>query len=460
MGNFALTPVEDPQAQIRRVSSDSRRIQAQEEVTPWGIEAVNVRSLWTIEPKLQRVKICVVDTGYDVFHPDLPFFNVDGWNRESECDGTRFKNEKWFNDTDGDVSHGTHVAGIIGAIGNNGCEFYARLSIPRSSLKHRTIPIVAFALLTFKSISPRLKLNIVGVVGINPNSTRISFHIAKIKQRRNIRFSDVLDAAEECKNAGAYVISMAVSCKEDKSGQGKRCFSPKDEARFKKLYDEGVLIVGGAGNTANSTEEYPAAYKYIMSVSAVDENLLWYNQSTRNNQVEISAPGVNIYSTFAGGTYGTLNGTSQATAHVVGVAALLISHFPECTKNQIRNAMLATTNEPNITDQLRNRSGWDERYGWGIVNAGRAYELLNTKGCECAGGVENGVPSLSDLAFGGKDQKVISPCTPKPTSKPTFKPSRKPTSSKPSQKPTTSKPSRKPTTSWPTRKPTTRKPTK
>ena len=95
----------------------------------------------------------------------------------------------------------------------------------------------------------------------------------------------------------------------------------------------------------------------------------------------------------------------------MGVAALLMSNFPACTNNQIRNAMLATTSEPNITDQLRNRSGWDNRYGWGIVNAGNAYDLLKSKGCECAGGAYNSSNvSLADQAIGGQGQKVIQQC--------------------------------------------------
>ena len=113
--------------------------------------------------------------------------------------------------------------------------------------------------------------------------------------------------------------------------------------------------------------------------------------------------------------YGNLTGTSQATAHVVGVAALLISIFPNCTNNQIRNAILASTTEPPTSDLLRNRFGWDERYGWGIVNARKAYELLDTKGCVCAGGVYNSnTTDLADQAFGGQGQKVIQPCTVSP----------------------------------------------
>jgi hypothetical protein len=79
--------------------------------------------------------------------------------------------------------------------------------------------------------------------------------------------------------------------------------------------------------------------------------------------------------------------------------------------------MLASTSEPPAPDSERTRFGWDKRYGWGIINAGRAYELLNTKGCVCAGGAFNSTAFLSEQALGGKAQKVIEPCNVSPATK-------------------------------------------
>jgi serine protease len=62
--------------------------------------------------------------------------------------------------------------------------------------------------------------------------------------------------------------------------------------QFNKIYDNGVLIIGSAGNSGSISDEYPGSYKSVMSVSAVDRNSQWYNTSTRNNQTEIAAPGV------------------------------------------------------------------------------------------------------------------------------------------------------------------------
>ncbi len=107
------------------------------------------------------------------------------------------------------------------------------------------------------------------------------------------------------------------------------------------------------------------------------------------------------------GSYRSKSGTSMACPHVAGVAALLVSHFPNCNNNQIRNAMIHSASEPPV-DSL-NLPGWDKYYGWGLVNAGMAYELLKNEGCIGAGGAapdEAAGEKLSDMALGGKDQKT------------------------------------------------------
>jgi subtilisin family serine protease len=136
-----------------------------------------------------------------------------------------------------------------------------------------------------------------GIIGINPNPSRYSFHIGKvglIKNSKEHKFSDIMLAAQSCVDAGAKVINIGFSCATVEPDVN-RCYKPDWDDQFMDIYDQGVLIIGGAGNTGNSglsnSLEYPAAYRTVMSVSAVDANNMWYDLSTRNDQVEISAPG-------------------------------------------------------------------------------------------------------------------------------------------------------------------------
>jgi len=337
-----------------------RRLQ---EDTPWGIKLVNVTHLWSKTPK-QHVKICVIDTGYELGHPDLPSKNVTGWDSGSASKG------RW--NVDGH-SHGTHCAGTIGAIGNNGA----------------------------------------GVVGVNPDPGRFSFHIGKgLSDSGSGSGADVINAVNDCVVAGAKVISMSLGC--------SNCYVEAYDNAYDDAYDAGVLVIAAAGNTGQDTDHYPSAYKSVMSVASVRENsgvgAANYGElssfSTRNQQTEIAGPGHFVKSTVpfaAKGTYyASYSGTSMATPHVAGVAALLISHFPDCTNNQIRNAMIHSTREPPTGDS-KNSPGWDKYYGWGTVNAGNAYELLSL-GCEQAGGAypdKSSNQTLSMQALGGSDQKQM-----------------------------------------------------
>ncbi len=137
-----------------------------------------------------------------------------------------------------------------------------------------------------------------GVIGINPNPSRYSSHIGKVRLIENsleLKFSDIMLAAQSCVDAGAKVINIGISCATVEPDVN-RCYKPDWDDQFMDIYNQGVLIIGGAGNTGrlrdlSNSLEYPAAYKTVMSVSAVDANNMWYDLSTQNDQVEISAPG-------------------------------------------------------------------------------------------------------------------------------------------------------------------------
>jgi serine protease len=153
---------------------------------------------------------------------------------------------------------------------------------------------------------------------------------------------------------------------------------------YRDAWDEGVLIVAAAGNSGDTGDLYPASYKHVMSVAAVDRNNTRPGFSQCNNQVEISAPGVDVLSTIPNG-YAFASGTSMACPHVAGVAAEVWSRFPDCTNSQIRNVLLRASLPIGEVD------GCNRGYGTGLVQAKAAYDLLAAEGCE-AGGDANADP--------------------------------------------------------------------
>ncbi|WP_274054108.1 S8 family serine peptidase [Thalassomonas haliotis] len=287
------------------------------ESTPYGITMVQADQV--SDAAAGNQKVCIVDTGYNRNHEDLRSSNVTG----DDNDGNGNDTGNWYNDGHG---HGSHVAGTIAALGGNG----------------------------------------IGVVGVNPSGD-VGLHIVKVfNDSGNWAYgSDLIAAIGQCETAGASVISMSL-------GGGASMTSESNA--FASALNNGVLSIAAAGNSGNSTKSYPASYDSVMSVGAVDssENIASFSQY--NNQVEISAPGVNVNSTITGNGYASWSGTSMATPHVSGVAALVWSNHPTCTATQIRDAL-------NNTAKDKGSSGRDNYYGYGIVQAKAAHDALTNDGC-------------------------------------------------------------------------------
>ncbi len=142
-------------------------------------------------------------------------------------------------------------------------------------------------------------------------------------------------------------------------------------------YANGVLIVAAAGNDNTNTPSYPAAYPEVISVAATDEFDSKAGFSNWGNWIELSAPGVDIYSTmptyhvtlndypyYENMNYDYLSGTSMACPQVAGVAALVWSMFPNVTRDWVREQLRSSAD--NLGSQLY--------YGYGRVNARKAVE--------------------------------------------------------------------------------------
>ncbi len=172
---------------------------------------------------------------------------------------------------DDDNGHGTHVAGIVAALDNN-----------------------------------------YGVVGVAPKA---SIYAIKVLNRRGSGYiSSIIAGIDWCIDNNIDIINMSLGSYSNVPEFGAIC----DKA--KNTY--GILIVAAAGNDATSTPFYPASYKSVISVGAttINDQLAYFS----NLGFEIAAPGYDIYSTYKGGIYKTLSGTSMASPHVAGTLALML----------------------------------------------------------------------------------------------------------------------------------------
>ncbi|HEV2845326.1 MAG TPA: S8 family serine peptidase, partial [Thermoanaerobaculia bacterium] len=285
---------QDPK--VERIEVDARRYLLQSgppwsdtsqggEVIPYGISMVQAGQL--SDAAAGNRKVCIIDTGYYRGHDDLQYAHVTATPDAATGDP--------FIDPHG---HGTHVAGTIAAVGGNG----------------------------------------IGVRGVNP-SQRIKLHIVKAfgKFGTWIYSSDLVDALSRCREAGAHVISMSF---------GGPAPVTAEATAFADAYAAGILPIAAAGNDGNSTYNYPASYESVVSVAAVDANENAASFSQSNDDVELAAPGVAVLSTLpppAGSA--AWNGTSMATPHVAGVAALVWSYNPSWTSAQIRQALRQTAKD-------------------------------------------------------------------------------------------------------------------
>ncbi|MEP4546695.1 MAG: S8 family serine peptidase [Saccharospirillum sp.] len=252
------------------------------EETPYGINRVQANQL--SDAAASGSTVCIIDSGYDINHPDLQTGGVTG-SVTSQYAGN------WNHDGNG---HGTHVAGTIAALGGNG----------------------------------------IGVVGVNP-SGQLGLHIVKIFNNNGdwAYGSDLIQAIQQCSDSGASVVNMSLG------GPGS---SRSELQAMQNFYNNGMLLVAAAGNDGNNRYSYPASYDAVYSVAATDSNNNRANFSQYNNQVEIAAPGVSVRSTIPGGRYAYFNGTSMATPHVAGVSALVWSNNQGCSAQDVRNALNST----------------------------------------------------------------------------------------------------------------------
>lgn len=326
----------------------------------WHLPKTNVApnptaSAWDITTGSEDIIIAVLDSGTDIGHEDLigniwinPREDIDNDRAiiPSNADhldsddtnavdddsngfvddlaGWDFANNN--NNVRGPFYHGTHVAGILGAMSANGIGV-ASVAGGWSSEKGSLIMAL-------------------GVGDSAPDSSALD------------------DAIIYAADNGARVITMSLSIASN---------AAVDAALDYAYNRKGVFIDNAAGNSGGPVS-YPATNANVVAVSATDQTDVISSFSNRGPEVELAAPGREIWSTRLNSTYGQGNGTSYASPQIAGTAGLLLSCNPSFTNNQVRTIL--QTSALDLGDP-----GRDNLYGFGRLDA---LSALKAAGCELA----------------------------------------------------------------------------
>lgn len=269
---------------------------------------IDAPEAWTKSTGIRRVIVAVLDSGIDYNHNDL---KANMWINQGEIGGNGLDDDGngYVDDLHGintligdgdpmdDDGHGTHVAGIIGAVGNNGT----------------------------------------GLSGVCWHCSLMA--IKFLDEEGDGWLSNELEGIEYAVNHGADIINGSF---------GTYDASRVEENAIRAAQSAGLLFVFSSGNDGlndDQTRHYPSAYDVdnIVSVSAStrrDELASWSNYGP--GSVDLAAPGASILSTIPGNGYGAYSGTSMAAPHVAGTAALMKSHNSSLSWVQIKNRLLSS----------------------------------------------------------------------------------------------------------------------
>lgn len=203
--------------------------------------------------------------------------------------------------------HGTHVAGTVAALNNS-----------------------------------------IGVIGVAPSADLYAVKVLGANGRGSV--SGIAQGLEWAAANNMHIANMSL---------GSDAPSTTLERAVNYATSQGVLVIAATGNNGSGSVGYPARYANAMAVGATDQNNRRANFSQYGTGIDIVAPGVNVQSTYPGNRYASLNGTSMATPHVAGAAALVKQRYPSWNATQIRNHL------KNTATNLGNSS----QFGSGLVNA-------------------------------------------------------------------------------------------
>ncbi|RKU32647.1 hypothetical protein C6496_23325 [Candidatus Poribacteria bacterium] len=310
----------------------------------WSLPLMKLPQAWAIEKGNREVVIAIIDSGIDYRHDDLapkvwinpgeaPDNGLDddgngyvddiyGWDFTDapnlQAEGDYIEGDSEPIDESG---HGTHVAGIAGAMPNNG----------------------------------------IGIAGVAWECPLMAIRAGlSLGGSSRMQDDDSAAAIVYAADNGASVINMSW-------GSEHRSFVIQDAIDY--AYARGVVLVAAAGNSQKPEAIFPAAYRKVIAVASTEQNQQRFYQSNFGAAIDIGAPGNVILSTQINNQYRLLTGTSMASPHVAGVAALMLAKRPGLTHEEVRHILVNTADPVHREDS----DELDEKFvGAGTVNAERA----------------------------------------------------------------------------------------
>jgi thermitase len=266
----------------------------------WGLTKIGAPQAWEVTTGSSDLTIAIVDSGIDLDHPDLSGKIILGYD---------YVNGDWV--PDDDYGHGTHVAGIAAAWTDNGQ----------------------------------------GVAGVSWGARLMALKVLDAEGTGS--YADVASAVTYAADNGAKIINLSLGGPYDSQ-------TLHDAVIY--AHNAGCVLAAATGNDGDPVVLYPAKYAEALAVAATGstDQLAWF--SNYGPEVDAAAPGVSIYSTYLGGGYTFMSGTSMATPHVAGLGALIWSEYPSYTNDQVEGRIERTALDLGAP-------GWDQYYGHGRIDA-------------------------------------------------------------------------------------------
>lgn len=324
----------------------------------WYLSAINAFDAWTISCGNANIVVAILDSGVDWLHQDLGRGNDNHDNIHTNSNediwidindpqtGNKIDDDKnmliddwkgwnYDNNTNNTITsnyHGTFVAGIIGAKTNN-------------------------------------NLGIAGIVGGNNSiGGRIIPYCVGVQSPISSILDDaIIDAIDK----GARIIQLSLTIP----------FSQSVEDAIQYAINNNAIIVCASGNSGATSVGYPSSNSNVIAVGAIQQNLSRVFFSNYGDNLDIVAPGVDIYSTKLANAYDYSDGTSFASPQVSGVAALILSVNPNLTGQEVRDIIEKTAQKvrPDLynyqSDQSHPNGTWNNEMGYGLVDAYAAVKM-------------------------------------------------------------------------------------